>query len=77
MTNRAPLIVAIVPLLLLVLYVASYLGVVRVHHRVHDGLRFTTYPGLGRFNGVAQTVYWPLAWIDMQVRPNDWCDLWR
>ena len=79
--SRAPVIVAIVLLLLPVLYAGSYLAVV-----VPDGV--TEYVGPFppgdtfyfmpsgkhyRFvNGVSRRVFWPLEQIDRKLRPEVW-----
>ncbi|QDU30820.1 hypothetical protein ETAA8_59690 [Anatilimnocola aggregata] len=77
MTNRAPLIVAIVLLILPVLYVGSYLALV-----LPDGERFELANSLQylptyRFGTAswAWRVYWPLERIDRRVRPEAWDSL--
>ncbi|WP_425615811.1 hypothetical protein NA78x_005742 [Anatilimnocola sp. NA78] len=83
MTNRAPLIVAVVLLLLPVLYVGSYLALV-----VPGGKQFVTYyrsndpqfpltgdVKLGRYRVAFQAcsrIFWPLEQIDRKVRPGAW-----
>jgi hypothetical protein len=68
MTNRAPLIVAIVLLLLPVLYVGSYLALVRPVQLQHGWLY--QYPRIGTDNG--QRVFRPLEQIYESVRPAKW-----
>jgi hypothetical protein len=64
MTNRAPLIVAIVLLLLPVLYVGSYLALVRA---VRDGnaYSFRCHPAL-------RPLFSPLYRLDIELRPDAW-----
>lgn len=75
--SRAPLIVAIVLLLLPVLYVGSYLALVRPYCVV------TGYEQTGRYMNVdaihyrwggerAAAVFWPLEQIDRKMRPGAW-----
>ncbi|WP_425617886.1 hypothetical protein NA78x_001576 [Anatilimnocola sp. NA78] len=76
MTNRAPLIVAIVLLLLPVLYVGSYLALV-LKPSMHKRETFLSdlFPGhfRYRFGGrIATKVFWPLEQIDRKVRPEAW-----
>jgi hypothetical protein len=67
MTNRAPLILAITLLLLPVLYVGSYLALVR------PGLPNPRTGSNYRYGGfVASYFYWPLEQIDRGVRPDTW-----
>ncbi|WP_425615730.1 hypothetical protein NA78x_005661 [Anatilimnocola sp. NA78] len=72
MTNRAPLIVAIVLLLLPLLYVGSYLAL------VNPRARNIPVPGpdlsnhYGRASRWGEWVYWPLEQIDRKVRPGPW-----
>lgn len=75
MHHRAPLVVAL--LLLVVpplLYVGSYLAVVKPFQG-SSGARYFYYPIAGR-NSVAQhwfrTFYHPLEWADSQLRPESW-----
>jgi hypothetical protein len=71
--SRAPLIVAIVLLLLPLLYVGSYLAMV-----VPSGDGGIRIPGLAgdeyyRFGGErAAWYFWPLEQIDRKVRPGAW-----
>jgi hypothetical protein len=77
MTNRAPLIVAIVLLLLPVLYVGSYLamvvpeGIVTKRERVFGPGPAVMTTGIDcyRFgNDYAKRFYWPLEKIDRRLR---------
>lgn len=69
-TNRAPLITAIVLLLLPVLYVGSYLALVKPPGK----------PGLlGRFDqyhveepNFLSVLFWPLEQMDYRLRPKTW-----
>ncbi len=82
--SRAPLIVAIVLLLLPVLYVGSYLALVRpgsAYHQERDGRFYLlNYRYFGDDNFVvpphsaciAPRVFWPLEQIDRKVRPRVW-----
>lgn len=82
MNNRAPLIVAIVLLLLPVLYVGSYLALVRpagISDTVVDGDGFYwTELSSIRFYAIigasGHRVFWPLEQIDRKLRPNSWGD---
>ncbi|QDU30979.1 hypothetical protein ETAA8_61320 [Anatilimnocola aggregata] len=75
MTNRAPLIVAIVLLLLPVLYVGSYFALVehvpiRAMYQGHEVTVFVSgYRGCGPY---AVLFFWPLEQIDRTVRPGAW-----
>ena len=77
--NRAPLIFAIVLLLLPVLYVGSYLALVTPDLRAVEDtsaapknrwrIVFTHY----RFGRPwSERIYWPLEQIDRKVRPKVW-----
>jgi hypothetical protein len=80
--SRAPLIVAIVLLLLPVLYVGSYLALV-----VPEGISMDP-PGLLQLGSglpranyrfvdrTAARIYWPLEQIDRKLRPGRW-EWWR
>jgi len=71
-TNRAPLIVAILFLLVPLLYVGSYLALVDPSgkfHSVGNVLIWSHYRVGGKF---VQGVYWPLEQIDRKVRPKAW-----
>jgi hypothetical protein len=75
--SRAPLIVAIV-LLLLLPYVASYLAMVvpgGIMGRDVDGTEFVYtnrhYWVPGSYEQAAATLFWPLEQIDRRVRPWD------
>ncbi len=79
MSNRAPLIAAIVLLLLPVLYVGSYLALVVPKGTVVEVYSTTGIPVWGRYrvtsnsaNIVACKVYWPLEQIDRKMRPGAW-----
>lgn len=74
--SRAPLIVAIVLLLLPVLYVGSYLALVvpqstLVLRRKGPSGRNVVYPYRIRSHWLA-TGFWPLEQIDRKVRPGAW-----
>jgi hypothetical protein len=85
-TNRAPLITAIVLLLLPVLYVGSYLALVIPRGTFvasPSGSTFTDFAdGRGTRSAdfvyfrwgsrVAQRFFWPLEQIDRKVRPGAW-----
>jgi len=77
-SSAAPLIVAIVLLLLPVLYVGSYLALVdpRGFYIPPSGLavEFTHY----RFGGdLADVFFWPLEQIDRRLRPVAWRSAWE
>jgi hypothetical protein len=69
--SRAPLIIAIVLLLLPVMYVGSYLASVSYHFEVHnaDGSteRLVTYRADGEF---IEVFFWPIEQIDKRIRPR-------
>ncbi len=78
MTNRAPLILAIVVLLLVpVMYVASYVALVTPRATLvpvtgslgEEGLLVYDYR-CGR--GYTSLFFWPLEQIDRKVRPGAW-----
>ena len=76
MSKRAPLIVAIVLLLLPMLYVGSYLVLVWP-----DGERLNFADSRSDFptyrcetESWARRVYWPLEQVDRKIRPNAWSD---
>lgn len=79
MKKHAPLIVAIVLLLLPVLYVGSYLALVQPYSRL------VVNPAAGeqhyRMNSwrILPTLFWPLEQMDRKVRPEIWDEnlLWR
>lgn len=71
MTNRAPLIVAIVLLLLPVLYVASYFALVNPAPS-GDSVRFLPPQGNYRCDRKVARVFWPLEQLDRKLRPNYW-----
>ncbi len=70
MANRAPLIVAIVLLLLPVLYVGSYLALVTPGPRF--GWGSAVYPIYRVADGFCIRFFWPLEQIDRTVRPGAW-----
>jgi hypothetical protein len=78
--NRAPLVVAIVLLVLPVLYVGSYLAMVVPGGTVVEILAphgpagpFIPILGSYRFaNDTASKVFWPLEQIDRKLRPGAW-----
>jgi hypothetical protein len=80
--SRAPLIVAIVLLLLPVLYVGSYLVLVAPQAKGHvrnwttnDGRTFATY-SYGHYRWIddrlAGSLFWPLEQVDQGVRTEAW-----
>lgn len=72
MTNRAPLIVAIVLLLLPVLYVGSYFALVvpKGFHPSYDP--YGTRVHYRRGGSYAAKFFWPLEQIDWTMRPKEW-----
>jgi hypothetical protein len=77
--SHAPLIVAIVLLVLPVQYVGSYLALVIPGGQfdvtiMHEGRAIKTYPEAAyRMGGsFAKKVFWPVEQIDRQVRPGAW-----
>jgi hypothetical protein len=75
--SRAPLIVAIVLLLLPVLYVGSYLALVQPRGRMYvedPGLRSVPlYRSNYRIGvEVPRVIFWPLERIDRKLRPGAW-----
>lgn len=75
MTNRAPLITAIVLLLLPVLYVGSCFalvvpaGLIAQPNSSIPYVHPTNYRVSGR---CPRTVFWPLEQVDRKVRPQQW-----
>jgi hypothetical protein len=67
-TNRAPLIIAIVLLLLPVVYVGSYLALVKPPGPFPSDNR-TSYRVDSRW---LVTVFWPLEQIDRKMRTGAW-----
>ncbi|QDU26346.1 hypothetical protein ETAA8_14240 [Anatilimnocola aggregata] len=70
MTNRAPLIVAIVLLLVPVLYVGSYFALV-VPRGIH-GYKAIFEEHYRWQNKLCSRVFWPLEQIDRKLRPESW-----
>jgi hypothetical protein len=70
--SRAPLFVAIVLLVLPVLYVVSYLALVKPRGVLANAGSAGCYRIGGEFSA---TLYWPLEKVDRQLRPRDW-DPW-
>ena len=79
--NRAPLIVAVVLLLLPVLYVGSYLALVepegrpvQVNYRGAGGGMWQVWKTSNyRCNGEwVASLFWPLEQVDRKVRPGTW-----
>jgi hypothetical protein len=72
----APLITAIVLLLLPVLYVGSYLALVTPNGQrmVWFGPDVATYPKQSYRWGaqLSERIFWPLEQIDRQLRPHAW-----
>ena len=80
-TSRAPLIFAIVLLLLPLLYVGSYLALVRpggIEFRDSDGMKCvfvnTHYSVAASLEHSAGRIFWPLEQIDRKVRPDEWLE---
>jgi hypothetical protein len=71
MTNRAPLIAAILLLVLPVSYVASYFAlVVPESDMMHSGREDPPHYYVG---GVyAEIFYWPMRRVDVELRPKSW-----
>ncbi|WP_425617246.1 hypothetical protein NA78x_000919 [Anatilimnocola sp. NA78] len=71
MTTRAPLIIAIVLLLLPVLYVGTYLAMVKPRSGGDILLNMikSDYRSGGDWES---TVFWPLEQIDRRLRPETW-----
>jgi hypothetical protein len=70
MTKRAPLIAAILLLLLPLLYLGSYLALVTPGPRIGWGsARYSNYRAADEF---CIRFFWPLEQIDRQLRPNAW-----
>jgi hypothetical protein len=77
MTSRAPLILAILLLLLPALYVGSYLALVVPEGRYLICMSGdpTSYSLIGHYRiypPVARLFYWPLEQIDRNLRPLEW-----
>ena len=73
--SRAPLIIAIVLLLLPVLYVGSYLVLVVPPEQLRNTRRIQTYlfGPYYRFGGQwSERFFWPLEQIDRKLRPGAW-----
>ncbi len=71
--SRAPLIIAIVLLLLPVLYLGSYLALVQPLGAFVDAPRGGYYVSHYRISGTSPAkFFWPLEWIDRRVRPDSW-----
>ncbi|WP_425617883.1 hypothetical protein NA78x_001573 [Anatilimnocola sp. NA78] len=71
---RAPLIFAIVLLLLPVLYVGSYLALVNVSADEKEAF-FARQRNVGAYrvgSKLASRFFWPLEQIDRKVRPEAW-----
>ena len=69
--SRAPLIVAIVLLLLPVVYVGSYLALVKPYTGAYlDG--FPLAPSYRWGGYLAARFFWPLEQIDRKLRPHTW-----
>lgn len=81
MTNRAPLLVAIVFLLLPLLYVGSYFALV-----LPGPAGVVTVPPHGWYlerhkyragGSVADVIFWPVEQVDKALRPDVWNDFER
>ena len=76
--SRAPLIVAIVLLLLPVLYVGSYLALVTpcvrivLNPRIMEGGSIHVYENYRVDGSIPPLLFWPLEQIDRKVRPGAW-----
>jgi hypothetical protein len=69
--SHSPLIVAIVLSLLPVLYVGSYLALVKPGGMHLPGFVFTHYRYGHR---ISERAFWPLEQIDRKVRPSVWSE---
>ena len=83
MTNRAPIIAAIL-LLLPVLYVGSYLVVVEPEDRFltvpAENMKHRYIVGTSHYCGASTSIakfYSPLEWMDRKIRPDAWKDYSR
>ncbi|WP_425615451.1 hypothetical protein NA78x_005371 [Anatilimnocola sp. NA78] len=75
MTNRAPLIVAILVLLVPLLYVGSYLALVVPGQEYTGGSGAVYRTSYYRYGGRwAERIFWPLEQIDRKVRPGAWAN---
>ena len=82
--SRAPLIVAIVLLLLPVLYVGSYFVLVRpggvpAGAIVHQGVQVQMFSPDEHYvllNAQSRILFWPLEQIDRKLRPGAWGPVW-
>jgi len=75
MTNRAPLIVAVVLLLLPVLYVGSYLALVVPESEWLFTVPEDVFSEPRRYrigSTYAELCFWPVHRIDVQLRPTTW-----
>jgi hypothetical protein len=71
--SRAPLLIAIVLLLLPVLYVGSYFALVEPIGAFVDLPSGGYYVSHYRISGRSPAkVFWPLEWIDRRMRPGSW-----
>ncbi|WP_254512825.1 hypothetical protein [Anatilimnocola floriformis] len=77
--SRAPLVIAVVLLLLPVLYVGSYCVALRSSSQMvglNALLPKGASPDYYRFGGVwSKRVYWPLEWVDRRLRPKAWAQI--
>ena len=73
--SRAPLIVAIVLLLLPVLYVGSYLAMVTPGGGSVSDIRWPAHYRYSEYQ--AAVIYWPLEQIDRRMRPAAWPYAWE
>jgi hypothetical protein len=67
--SRAPIIIAVVLLLLPVLYVGSYLALVQPPTHWRMG---TVLPNYRIGYSFCRRIYWPLEQIDRESRPDKW-----
>jgi hypothetical protein len=75
--SRAPLIIAIVLLLLPVLYVGSYLAMVVpegtfLKEMLPDGTGVLRGSHYRAFPDVCEKIFAPLQWMDLNLRPGAW-----
>jgi hypothetical protein len=71
--SRAPLIVAIVLLLLPLLYVGSYLALVVPGGPMSTSGLKLKWPEVYRFGSPwTDCIFWPLEQVDRKVRPRAW-----
>ncbi len=79
MNARAPFCVAVLLLMLPLLYVVSYLALVRpdgiVDEVLIDGEYFMDISTMRHYliiGDIGHQIYWPLEHLDREIRPNAW-----